>query len=54
VGERGAWIEDGATGAKIFALLLAADEWRSALTPFAQIEMMGEDGEELFFVARKG
>lgn len=54
VGEREAWIEDGATGANIFAWLLGVMDWRSALTPFVVVEMTGEETEELFFVATKG
>jgi len=54
VGEGAAWIEDGATGASIVALLLGAEEWRRVLSPFFAVEMTGEEGEELFFVGTKG
>jgi SAM-dependent methyltransferase len=54
LGEREAEIEDGVTGANIIASLLRVDDWRSALAPFAAVEMKGEEIEELFFVATKG
>lgn len=54
VGEREAWIEDGATGANIFAPLLEAHDWRSVLAPFVAVDMTGVETEELFFVATKG
>jgi ubiquinone/menaquinone biosynthesis C-methylase UbiE len=53
VGERGALIEDGVTGASILALILSVEDWQDALSPLFDAEMMGADGEELFFAATK-
>jgi SAM-dependent methyltransferase len=53
VGERTALIEDRVTGADIVALLIGAGEWRTALSPFFEVEMTGEEDEELFFVGTK-